>query len=71
MKLTHPETDLEIDVPEFSVETYASQGWRPATVEAPPGNASLEVWQDFARSEGFDESDPAFGSRDALRAALS
>ena len=71
MKLSHPNSDLTIDVADALAPSYESQGWRPATVKAPAGNATLEAWQEFAREQGFSEEDPAFESRDALRAALS
>lgn len=71
MKMTHPDTDLVVEVPAHATETYASQGWREATVDAPAGNASLEAWQDFARDQGLSDDDIEGKSRDDLRAALS
>lgn len=71
MKMTHPNSDLEIDVPAGAVATYESQGWRVATPKAPKGNAGLEEWQEFARTQGFSEEDLEGKSRDDLRSALS
>ena len=71
MKMTHPDTDLDIDVPEHLADTYRSQGWREATTDAPKGNASLEEWQEYARAKGFAEEQIEGQSRDDLRAALS
>lgn len=71
MKLTHPHSDLVVDVTETQVDRYLTQGWRPATVEAPAGNASLESWQDFAREQGYSEDDLEGLGRNDLRAALS
>lgn len=71
MKMTHPESGLEIDIPAGQQSIYQSQGWRPATVDAPKGNASLEEWQEFARTQGYSDEDLDGKSRDDLRAALS
>ncbi|HWJ07756.1 MAG TPA: hypothetical protein VNS46_00175 [Nocardioides sp.] len=71
MKMTHPETGLEIDIPAGHQAVYQSQGWRAATVDAPKGNASLEEWQEFARDQGYSDEDLEDQSRDDLRAALS
>lgn len=71
MKMTHPDTDLVIDVPESLASSYESQGWRAATSDAPAGNASLADWQEFARSKGFADEDLDGKTRDDLRAALS
>lgn len=71
MKMTHPKSAQVIDVAESSAERYRSQGWRPATTEAPAGNASLAAWQDFAREQGFSEDQLDGMGRDELRAALS
>jgi hypothetical protein len=71
MKLTHPNTEQSIDVAPGHVDRYLEQGWRPATVEAPAGNASLADWQDFARTQGFAEDDIEGKTRAELRAALS
>lgn len=71
MKLRHPGRGRVIDVPAARAEMYRSQGWVEATEDAPPGNASLAVWQDFARSKGFADDDLNGKTRDDLRAALS
>jgi hypothetical protein len=71
MKMTHPDTNLEIEVPESLASSYESQGWRAATVDAPAGNASLVEWQEFARTKGFTDDDLDGKTRDDLRAALS
>lgn len=71
MKMTHPDTGLEIDVPAGHVATYTSQGWREATPQAPKGNASLEEWQAFAREQGLSDEDLEGKTRDELRGALS
>lgn len=71
VKLTHPDSTQELDVLPDQVERYESQGWRTATAGAPAGNASLETWQEFARTKGFTEEDLDGKSRDDLRAALS
>lgn len=69
--MTHPDSDQEIDVLDEHVDRYETQGWRVATAGAPSGNASLEVWQEFARTQGFSEDDLVGKSRNDLRAALS
>jgi hypothetical protein len=69
--MTHPASVQEIEVAESAVEKYLTQGWRTATPHAPKGNASLEDWQAFARSQGFDEDQIEGKTRDDLRAALS
>lgn len=71
MKMTHPDTNLELEVPDALATSYESQGWRAATLDAPAGNASLEAWQDYARSKGFADDDLKDKTRDDLRAALS
>lgn len=71
MKLTHPESDLAIEVDDRNADAYLSQGWREATSEAPAGNASLEAWQAFALRQGMTEDDIEDLTRDDLRAALS
>lgn len=71
MKMTHPETDLVVDVPETAADVYRSQGWREATPAAPAGSASLEAWQTFALEQGLSEADVEGTTRDELRAALS
>lgn len=71
MKMTHPSSDQTIDVNDAHVDRYAQQGWREATVSAPPGNASLAEWQDFAREQGFTPEQIEGKGRDELRAALS
>lgn len=71
MKMTHPDSDLEIEVRDDLADTYRSQGWRAATVGAPAGNASLETWQAYARTQGFTDDDLDGKNRDDLRAALS
>jgi hypothetical protein len=69
--MTHPASAQTIDVNDAHVDRYTEQGWRPATVSAPPGNASLSEWQDFARDQGFTDDQIDGKSRDELRAALS
>lgn len=71
MKLTHPDSDQVLDVDPKHAPRYTSQGWRPATPDAPAGNASLDAWQAFARERGFTDEDLDGKSRDELRAALS
>ena len=71
MKMTHPDTDLEVEVPDGLISSYVSQGWRPASSDAPAGNASLDLWRDYARSKGFTDEDLDGKTRDDLRAALS
>lgn len=71
MKLTHPDSTQTIDVDEARVEMYVSQGWRPATTDAPKGNAPLGEWQAFAREKGFTDDDLEGKTRDDLRTALS
>lgn len=71
MKMTHPQSAQTIDVPDSAADRYRSQGWRPATRQAPGGNASLEAWQDFARTQGFTEDQLDGMGRDDLRSALS
>lgn len=71
MKMSHPDTDLTIDVAEHLTDSYETQGWRKATVDAPAGNASLGDWQAFARQQGMSGEDIEGLSRDDIRAALS
>jgi hypothetical protein len=71
MKLTHPDSTQTVEVDPRHADRYLSQGWREATSDAPAGNASLEVWQEFARSKGFTDEDLQDKGRDDLRAALS
>jgi hypothetical protein len=71
VKLTHPDSDQVLDVAEARADMYLGQGWREATPAAPGGNASLNAWQEFARTQGFSEADLEGKSRDDLRAALS
>ena len=72
MKLTHPNSDLEIEVADGrAAQMYQSQGWREATVDAPKGNATLEEWQEFALAKGLSADDIQDKTRDELRAALS
>jgi hypothetical protein len=71
VKLSHPDTDLTIEVQAEHAGTYMSQGWREASDDAPKGNASLEEWQDYARSKGFSDAELEGKSRDDLRSALS
>lgn len=71
MKMTHPDSDLVVEVPAHAIATYESQGWREATPDAPKGNAPLAAWQEYARLKGFTDEDLEDKSRDDLRAALS
>lgn len=81
VKMTHPKSPIAVEVQPEAVQTYESQGWRKAEVDAPAGNATLEAWQQYARQRGFSE-DELLGEpdddgqrqplgRDELRAALS
>lgn len=70
-KLIHPNSNHEIDVAESVVGRYQSQGWREPADDAPKGNASLDEWQDYARSKGFADADLEGRTRDDLRAALA
>lgn len=70
-KLIHPDSKQEIDVADSVVSRYQSQGWREPADDAPKGNASLEDWQDYARSKGFGDADLEGRTRDDLRAALA
>lgn len=70
VRLTHANSDQVLEVT-GNPERYLTNGWRIATLEAPKGNASLEEWQVFARSQGFTEDELAGKARDDLRAALS
>lgn len=49
-------------------EPVAPNGERDETVEIPAGNASLEAWQEYARSQGLTDADLEGKSRDDLRA---
>lgn len=71
MKMTHPDTDQTIDVDERAVDAHRSQGWRPATLDAPKGNARLSEWQEFAREQGMTDRDIEGLTRGELREALS
>lgn len=71
VKMTHPQSKIPVEVQAQAVEAYESQGWRKATEDAPAGNASLEVWQEFARTKGFTDEELEGKSRDDLRSALS
>lgn len=71
MKLTHPDGDLVIDVADTQVDRYLTQGWRPATVDAPKGNAPKADWVAFAVAQGLDEAGLEGMGRDEIRAALS
>lgn len=70
-KLIHPDSKQEIDVAESVVSRYQTQGWRQPSEDAPKGNASLEDWQDYARSKGFTDAELEGRTRDELRAALA
>lgn len=71
MRLTHPDSKQDIDVPEGAAWRYKAQGWREVASDAPKGNASLEDWQEYARGKGFTDDDLDGRSRDELRAALA
>lgn len=71
MKLTHPASTREIDVLDSVAHRYMAQGWRPASPDAPKGNAALPEWQEFARSQGMTDEDLEGLTRDQLREALS
>lgn len=70
-KLIHPDSKQEIEVAESVVSRYRAQGWREPANDAPKGNASLDEWQDYARSKGFSDTDLEGRTRDDLRAALA
>lgn len=71
MKMTHPDSDLTVDVTPTAVERYESQGWRVATPDAPTGSASKAEWATYAVAQGFDADEVAAMTRAQLRAALS
>lgn len=71
MKLTHPNSTQTIDVSETAAQRYASQGWRPASTDAPAGNASKDEWLAYAAAQGLDAAEAEAMTRDELRAALS
>jgi hypothetical protein len=71
MKLIHPDSKQEIEVADSVASRYQLQGWRAPATDAPKGNASLEEWQDYARSKGFSDADIDGRTRDELRAALA
>lgn len=48
-------------------EPVAPNGERDETVEIPAGNASLEAWQEYARSQGLSDADLEGKGRDDLR----
>lgn len=69
MKMTHPNSDLEIDVLKDQAYQYETQGWVPVDdPNRPAGNASLEEWQIYATSKGVLVEGK---TRDELRAELS
>lgn len=65
--LTHPKSDRRVEVPGDQVSMYRSQGWVPNVTTTPPGNASLEVWQEYAATQGASAEDIDGASRDDLR----
>jgi len=48
-------------------EPVAPHGERDEEVEQPAGNASLEAWQEYARSQGLTDADLDGKGRDDLR----
>lgn len=48
-------------------EEVAPNGERDATVEPPARNASLEAWQEYARTQGLTDADLEGKHRDDLR----
>lgn len=69
--LIHPDSKQEIEVADSVASRYQLQGWREPATDAPKGNASLEEWQDYARTKGFTDDEIDGRSRDELRAALA
>lgn len=69
--LSHPSSKKQIEVPRNRLPMYQSQGWSEATAGAPRANASLEEWQDFARTQGLTDEDLEGMKRDEIRAALA
>ena len=71
VKLMHPDSRQEVEVAESVAGRYLANGWREPATDAPKGNASLDEWQEYARSKGFADADLEGKSRDELRAALA
>lgn len=71
MKLTHPASTQTLDVSENVAERYLTQGWRPASTDAPKASASKADWLAYALAQGLPGDEAEAMTRDELRAALS
>jgi len=71
VKLTHPASEQTIEVSDAVADRYMSQGWRPATVDAPKASAPKAEWLEYAASQGLDPDEAEAMTRGELRAALS
>ena len=71
MKLTHPDSEQTLDVSEAAAERYLTQGWRPATADAPRASATKADWLAYAEAQGLPADEAEAMTRDELRAALS
>ena len=59
--------DHVYEADESEPEPVAPNGERDDIVDPPAGNASLEAWQEYARSRGLSDADLVGKSRDDLR----
>lgn len=64
-----PDDDVPADVAKRidNPKAWAEQPTSEPANEPPAGNASLEVWQEYARSKGATEDDLQDQGRDDLR----
>ena len=78
LTMHHPDRDFDVEVPEWAVDAKKEMGWlvgpsqsaggdaAPAATH-PAGNASREMWAEYALAQGATDDDIAEFTRDDLR----